>query len=118
MRRRQIAESDTFEGAVHGADTFAAEKYPFKSIHKLAYWRKLPATDKQLEYLNKFRAEDDQLTASSTIAGKAGDMITKRKHGAKSRFNKIQLQKRQNQKQREREEKQRRGEIGVGPVAS
>ena len=86
MRPRQIARCLTFTDAVHAADTFAQSKYPFQVISRHQSWRNAPATDGQLMFLNKLRLKDDQLTAEQITKGKAGDMITKLKHGARGRF--------------------------------
>lgn len=122
MRPRQLAKAQTFEDAIHAADTFAAEKFPFELIHKSAKWRKRPATAAQVDLLNKHRGADDQLTVDKIATGKAGDMITKIKHGAKGRFNAMQTQKRQarrdQDKQKEVEERRRRAQVRVGPVDS
>lgn len=122
MRPRQIAATLTFSDAVHAADTFAQKKYPFQFINKSQTWRNRPATEGQLAFLNKLRLKDEQLTADTLTKGKAGDMITKLKHGARGRFAsletdrkrlgrvKIKLEQEQLLKERER--------VSVGPLLS
>jgi ATP-dependent helicase IRC3 len=94
MAPREIARSKKFADAVHAADTYAKEKYPFRFISRHQPWRDGPATEGQLAFLNKLRSRDDPLTAESITKGKAGDMITKIKHGARGRFANIEAQKR------------------------
>jgi ATP-dependent helicase IRC3 len=100
MRPRKIAHSassiprkqgdppKTFEHAIRAADKYAAEKFPFKLINTTSSWRRRPATDGQVEFLNKFRDKDNQLTSATLTKGRASDMITKLKFGAQGRFNK------------------------------
>jgi len=113
MRSRTIATATTFDSAVHAADTFAAEKIPFHSINKNATWRKLPATQAQLDLLNRSRDEEHKLKEGSITKGKAGDLITKLKHGAKGRFVKYATAKRKVMKIAEKEQKTK---VQVGPL--
>ena len=119
-RPREIAMAKTFEDAIHAADTFASEKFPFQFISKNAAWRKLPATDAQIAALNRSRGANNQLTADKTTKGKAGDMMTKVKHGIKGTFDKINQQRKKIQQVRERqrqvEERTAREQVHVGPV--
>jgi ATP-dependent helicase IRC3 len=120
MRPRTIAIADTFEGAVSAADTAAKEKFPFEIVHKNAGWRRRPATLAQVDMLNKYRGEDEQLTVETITKGRAGDQITKLKHGARGRFGRIVEQKKKAMKREESRERlrevQKRGEVRVGPV--
>lgn len=121
-RPRVIAKNmETFEDAIHAADTFAGERFPYQYISKNAAWRNTPATEAQIVYLNKFRGADNQLTAEKTSKGKATDMITKMKHGAKKRFNKQTQQQRKIEQTRERQkqfhDRLSRTQVRVGPVA-
>lgn len=120
MRPRQIATATTFEAIVHATDTFAADKFVRQFILRNAPWRKYPATDKQVVYLNKFRAEDDQLELGSISKGKAGDLITKLKHGARGRFNRFaKMQSKEKAVARAKQERvamERSSHIKVGPV--
>ena len=120
MRPRTIATATTFESAVAAADTAAAEKFPFEIVHKNAGWRRRPATQAQVDMLNKFRGEDDQLTTATVTKGRAGDQITKLKHGARGRFGRLAALKKkvlkgEESKERWREAQERR-EVRVGPV--
>lgn len=117
---REIAKAPTFEGAIRAADTFASEKFPYQFISKSAAWRKLPATDNQLAALNKSRSADHLLKPESTTKGKAADMITKIKHGAKGRFERInQRRKKLDQVQESKkkfQDRRAREQVQVGPV--
>lgn len=120
MRPRTIATSITFEGAVSAADTLAKEKFPFEIVNKNASWRRRPATQAQIDMLNKFRGEDEKLSVDSVTKGKAGDQITKLKHGARGRFGRMAAQKKKAQKVEERKEMwretQERQRVRVGRV--
>lgn len=118
MRPRVIASSVTFEGAVSAADTFAKEKFSFEIINKHASWRRRPATQAQVDMLNKFRGENEKLTVETVTKGKAGDQITKLKHGARGRFGRLMAQKKKVQKGEDRKERwrelQKQQEVRVG----
>jgi ATP-dependent helicase IRC3 len=120
MAPREIACSEKFVNAVHAADTYAKEKYPFRFISRHQPWRNGPATEGQLAFLNKLRPRDDPLTAESITKGKAGDMITKIKHGARGRFAKAEAQKRREARamlKTEQEDALReREQVKVGPL--
>jgi ATP-dependent helicase IRC3 len=120
LRPRVIATSITFEGAVSAADTLAKERFPFEIVNKNAGWRRKPATQAQVDMLNKFRGEEEKLTVETIAKGRAGDMITKLKHGARGRFGRIVALKNKVQKGEEQKRKwrdlQRRQEVRVGRV--
>ncbi|EME47674.1 hypothetical protein DOTSEDRAFT_51028 [Dothistroma septosporum NZE10] len=117
-RPRQIGKAATFDDAVHGADTFASDRFPYSIISKSASWRKKPASMTQLDYLNKFRKADDQLQYGMVMKGRAGDLITKIKHGARGRFRRMAGEKKKVQKEeRRRRVRQSRERVEVGPVA-
>src|SRR5450432_985591 len=98
MSPREIARCEKFADAVHAADTFAKEKYPYRFISRNQQWRNGPATEGQLAFLNKLRPKDDPFTAEAITKGKAGDMITKIKHGARGRFAKVAADKRREER--------------------
>jgi ATP-dependent helicase IRC3 len=120
LRPRVIATSITFEGAVSAADTLAKERFPFEIVNKNAGWRRKPATQAQVDMLNKFRGDDEKLTVETITKGRAGDMITKLKHGARGRFGRIVALKNKVQRGEEQrmkwKELQRRQEVRVGRV--
>ena len=120
LRPRVIATSINFEGAVSAADTLAKERFPFEIVNKNAGWRKKPATQAQVDMLNKFRGEE-KLTVETITKGRAGDQITKLKHGARGRFGRIAALKKKVLKGEESKERwrevQKRSEVKVGPVS-
>lgn len=117
MRPRQIAKSSTFSDAVHAADTFATEKYPWPLIARAQRWRNLPATDGQLAIINKIRDMDHQLTPKDVSKGRANEMITKIKFGARSRFNQLEAARRKEVKASSLETyMQQREQVRVGPM--
>jgi len=120
MPPRKIAVASTFADAVHAADTFAQKKYPFQVISKNQPWRKGPATEGQLVFLNKLRPKDDQLTPEAITKGKAADMITKIKHGARGRFGNIEADKRRfgrvKLKLEQEQALKEREKVSVGPL--
>ena len=121
MRPRVIVRSSAFSDAIHAADTFAVTKFPWTFVHKGQAWRKRPATEGQLAFINKFRPMADQLTEDMMSQGKATDMISKIKFGAKSWFSKLEAgrkrKSRASEKIRQLDEVRQREEVRVGPVA-
>ncbi|KAK2630603.1 hypothetical protein QTJ16_001423 [Diplocarpon rosae] len=120
MRPRQVAKSATLADVIHAADTFAQSKYIFQFINKNQAWRKRPATEGQLMFLNKLRSKDDQLSSEMLTKGKAGDMITKIKHGARGRFANLEAEKRREERARLKVEQEKalkwREQVSVGPL--
>ncbi|KAK8105938.1 uncharacterized protein PG998_003591 [Apiospora kogelbergensis] len=96
---RQLLKATTFSDAVHGSDKYASEKYPSYFITRKVQWRRNPATAGQLKFLNKLRTPEDQLEAADITMGKAADMITKLKHGARGRFMALAADRRKKQRQ-------------------
>lgn len=121
LRPRVIAESSTLSDAIHAADTFAVTKFPWTFVHKGQAWRSRPATEGQLAFINKLRPMAEQLTGDMMSKGKATDMISKIKFGAKGWFSKLEAEKkrksRASEKNRQLNEVRQREEIRVGPVA-
>ncbi|KAM7185033.1 P-loop containing nucleoside triphosphate hydrolase protein [Rhypophila sp. PSN 637] len=117
---RELLVSPTFEDALHGCDKYAQEHFAHIWIARHMRWRQGPATDGQLKFLNKQRPADDPLLPGEITKGKAADMITKLKHGAKGRFASLRAHKRRQTKAElaaELEQQQRLREIvTVGPV--
>lgn len=120
MKPRQIARALTFADAIHAADTFAQAKYPFQFISRNQAWRNRPASEGQLMFLNKLRMKDDQLTAEDLTKGKAVDMITKLKHGARGRFASIEADRRRLGRMKLKNEQEQalkeREQVSVGPL--
>ncbi|OAG00996.1 DEAD/DEAH box helicase-like protein [Paraphaeosphaeria sporulosa] len=118
---RVIAQSDSFEHVVHAADTFAMEAFEFIWISKNQPWRRSPASQTQIDYLNKFRPEEDHLKSKDLTKGKAGDMITRIKHGTTGKFKKAHAKQKSALKVQERADtlKDRlQGQTRVGPLSA
>jgi len=124
-RPRTIVQGvQPLENAVHAADKFAESAFPFVSIDKNQSWRRYPASQAQIDFLNKRRAEDEQLMPENVTKGRAADMITKLKFGAKGRLNEIQTAQRSAQRKidkqmlilQKHEELKRRETVRVGPL--
>jgi ATP-dependent helicase IRC3 len=116
-----IAQGDTFEHIVHAADTFAAEAFEFIWISKNQSWRRSQASQTQIDFLNRFRPEEDHLKPKDLTKGKAGDMITRIKHGTKGRFKKAHAKQKSALKIQDRAEtlqNRLQGQIRVGPLSS
>lgn len=116
---RIVAKGDSFEHVVHAADTFAAEAFEHIWISKNQSWRKSHASQAQVDFLNKFRPKEDQLKPKHLTKGKAGDMITRIRHGVKGRYEKANVKKRSEKRVRERAEtlhKRLQGQVRVGPL--
>ena len=130
-RPRTVATAATLSTALNAADTFAATKFERVFITTSSTWRKTPASQGQLDFLNKLRIvdvdpaspEDSQtalLTPDDLTKGQAGDMITKIKFGARGRFDRIMGVKRKMIRQERAVERVRvmreRETVRVGPV--
>jgi ATP-dependent helicase IRC3 len=116
---REILTAATFTDAVHGADSFAAKMFPHTFIHRYQRWRTLPPTQGQVDFINKMRGKAEPLKLENLDKGKAADMITKLKHGARGQFARIEAgQRRQDKQVRLAEAKRLREQVKVGPVAS
>ncbi|KAH6687937.1 P-loop containing nucleoside triphosphate hydrolase protein [Plectosphaerella plurivora] len=119
---RELLTATTFTDAVHGSDKYASETFPHAFIHRYQRWRGMPPTSGQLEFLNKIRSKEEPLSAEDITKGKAADMITKLKHGAKGRFAQLDAQKRRVQRKTQRLEQHEalraRERVSVGPVTS
>ncbi|KAF2639638.1 P-loop containing nucleoside triphosphate hydrolase protein [Massarina eburnea CBS 473.64] len=120
-RPKEVAESDSFEHAIHAADTFAAKTFQYVFIAKNQAWRRNRASQEQIDFLNKFRPEEDHLKPGDVTKGKAGDMITRLKHGAKGRYQKAQAKQRGVDRVNQRNEsmqKRLQGQVRVGPLSA
>jgi len=114
MRPREIAQAETLIDAVHAADTFASNKFPWHYIHHGQAWRKSPASEAQLAFINKIRPMKDQLTADMVSKGHATDMISKIKFGAKGWFSEMEGDKKRKVKQADTLKE--REQVRVGPL--
>jgi ATP-dependent helicase IRC3 len=99
-RPRTVATASTFTAALHAADTFAATKFERLFINTSSSWRKQPASQGQIDFLNKLRSVDAAnegeglLTPDDLSKGQAGDMITKIKYGARGRWKGMMVERR------------------------
>lgn len=115
---RELFKAATFSDAVHGADKWAGERFPHFIISRKQPWRSAQPTKGQLDFLNKLRPKDDQLTANDLTKGRAADMITKLKFGAKGRFADMQAVRKKHTKQASLlEERKMRETVAVGPLS-
>jgi len=121
-RPREILKADNFLDAVHGADTYAAKKYIFPFISMNQAWRRREATEGQLAFLNKFRSKEDPFTPATLTKGRATDMITKFKFGARGQFANFEAAKRRQESNQEKTEQAvavaAREKVSVGPLLS
>ena len=118
-RPRTIATSTTLASALNAADTFAATKFERLFILTSSSWRKQPASEAQLEFLNKLRdvREETSLTPADLKKGQAVDMITKIKFGARGRWDRMERERRGVERVEKRVEGlRRREEVRVGPL--
>ena len=117
---RKIAKAISFTDAIHAADTYAGKKYPHQFISRRERWRNKPATEGQLAFLNKLRPKNDQLTPESLTKGRAGDMVTKIKHGARGRFASLEAERRREGRAKLKVEQEQslreREKVSVGPL--
>lgn len=116
---RTVATATTLTSAINAADTFAASKFDRLFITTSSSWRKGPASEGQLLFLNKLRMvnDEDLLTAEDITKGMAGDMITKIKFGARGRFDRMMgLRKKEGKRNEKEKELRSREEVRVGPV--
>lgn len=115
-----VAEGESFEHVVHAADTFASEIFEYIWISKSQLWRRSRASQAQIDFLNKFRPKEDQLKPNDLTKGKAGDMITRIRHGARGKYGKASAKKKMEDRNRERTEathKRLQGRVQVGPLS-
>ncbi|KAK5944509.1 putative ATP-dependent helicase IRC3 [Knufia obscura] len=118
---RTIATASTLTSALNAADTFAASKFERLFIITSSPWRKTPASEGQLSFLNKLRYvnSEEPLTGEDITKGQAGDMITKIKFGARGRFDKLMVKKRREEREESRVRELRgRESVRVGPLAA
>ncbi|KOS17871.1 putative mitochondrial ATP-dependent helicase irc3 [Escovopsis weberi] len=116
---REILTASSFTDAVQGADTYAASAFPHTFISRVQPWRGLPPTQGQLAFINKLRGNAKAMRPSELTKGKAADMITKLKHGARGQFARIEAAQRRREKQAlVAENKSTREQVRVGPLSA
>ncbi|KAL7822870.1 P-loop containing nucleoside triphosphate hydrolase protein [Trichoderma gracile] len=116
---REILKAATFNDAVHGADSYAASAFPHTFIHRHQSWRRLPPTQGQVDFINKLRGKSRPLTSAELTKGKAADMITKLKHGARGQFARMEAEQRRRERTRFSVDTRRdREHVRVGPLSA
>lgn len=117
-KTRIIGNASNLSDAVRAADTFATAEMERVFILTSSEWRKRPASEGQLKALNKkFGTAEEPLNSQQLSKGKAADMLTKLKHGAKKRFSRIKTWERKtNRIEAKLEDLRRRETVEVGPV--
>ncbi|KAF1838850.1 P-loop containing nucleoside triphosphate hydrolase protein [Decorospora gaudefroyi] len=116
---RTIAEGESLEHVVHAADTYAAEAFPHVWIAKNQPWRRSRASQAQINFINKFRPAEDHLKPEDVTKGKAGDMITRLKHGMRGQYIKASVKHRAEMRMKDRAEniqQKLQGQVKVGPL--
>lgn len=115
---REISTGPSLHDTVHGADSYAGEHFPHYIIMRNQPWRNKRPTAGQLDFLNRLMHADDQLTEDDITKGRAADMITKMKFGAKGRFQELQVQRRKQLREATiLEQRKMRETVTVGPIA-
>ncbi len=117
-RTRELASADNLEDVVHAGDTYAGQKFARRLLATDQAWRKKPASQGQVDFLNKLREDDNQLLPLEITKGTAMDMITKLKHGARAWYAKTSAAKIKAEKKAGRlEELKSREKVSVGRLA-
>lgn len=118
-RPRTVATASTLSDALRAADTFAASKFERFFIATSSSWRKGPASEGQLDFINRLRqvSMEEPLTQDDLTKGQAGDMITKIKFGARGRFDRLQTKRRKVEREASKVQEMRdRETVKVGPL--
>ena len=115
---REVCRGETFMHIVQAADNYASKIFPRPFIHRYQSWRKGPPSKGQLDFINTVRGKDQEPLSDTDIdKGKASDMITKIKHGARGRFSGMDaVRKREERKIMLAMEKKKREDVRVGPL--
>lgn len=116
---RIIATAPDLETAVHAADTYAMKEFNPYYIFTRQFWRRSPATESQLNLLNKAKIRDTPIRPGELTRGQAGDMIAKLKFGGKKWYKVLRAKRRvaqMVQAEKEFQELMKRGVVRVGPV--
>ncbi|KAI5837632.1 P-loop containing nucleoside triphosphate hydrolase protein [Morchella snyderi] len=92
--KRVVMEcADSLADIIQGADTLAGKRQARNILLHNAPWRKRPASESQISFLEKFK--DKYTIPDGLTTGQAGDIITKLRHGSLT-----ELEKRKKQQQR------------------
>ncbi|THC94835.1 hypothetical protein EYZ11_005671 [Aspergillus tanneri] len=118
-RPRLIASAESFESAVHAADTFAASEFDDRYVSARQPWRQHSATGSQVEFLNRARIRKGKISNGHLTRGQAADLITKLKFGGKKRFEAhMKARKRHDDTLAKFAKLQERETVRVGPVSN
>ncbi|CUS07110.1 unnamed protein product [Tuber aestivum] len=115
---------EQLDAAIRGADTYVLSTYPRILIERSSSWRKLPASDQQLEFLKKFRHRgdkdwEDMRKSQALTKGMVGDIITRVKHGTVRHFDEKMKEEKRKEKEKAKESKRRlREEVKLQPSTS
>ncbi|KAG0637491.1 P-loop containing nucleoside triphosphate hydrolase protein [Tuber brumale] len=110
------------DAAIRGADTYILNIYPRNIVARSSAWRKLPASDQQLEFLRKYRHHDDKewedmLKSGTLTKGRVGDIITRVRHGTLGRFGEEKKEQRKKEKEEAKERKRSQREaVSLGSL--
>uniref|UniRef100_A0A0W0F5M0 P-loop containing nucleoside triphosphate hydrolase protein n=1 Tax=Moniliophthora roreri TaxID=221103 RepID=A0A0W0F5M0_MONRR len=125
LRTRNVLTAQSLEDAVKGCDTYAKSKVvrgPMAlGLLRTAKWRKAPATQQQMQFVNKRLSKSfgEADPPKQLTKGEAANIITRLKHGAKSRYQKKAKAAQIAAKVTEREANRRAREIvRVGPLTN
>ncbi|KAG7099100.1 hypothetical protein E1B28_000974 [Marasmius oreades] len=119
---RHVLTSESLSDAIKGCDTYVKAKvvrgHLAKALLRTAHWRRAPATEQQMQFVNKHILKSGATTRSRTITkGEAANIITRLKHGAKSRHQKKAKASAKELKFAEQEANRRSRElVQVGPL--
>ncbi|KAK7059006.1 putative ATP-dependent helicase IRC3 [Paramarasmius palmivorus] len=122
LRNRHVLKAHTLTEAIKGCDTYAKLKVvrgPMSlGLLRTAKWRKAPATPQQMQFVNKRLSKNlDETTSKALTKGEAANIISRLKHGAKSRHQKKTKAVRAAAREAEKERKRRAREVvEVGPL--
>ncbi|KAF9270115.1 P-loop containing nucleoside triphosphate hydrolase protein [Marasmius fiardii PR-910] len=122
FRTRHVLTSQNLSDAIKGCDTYAKAKVvrgPLaKALLRTASWRRAPASEQQMQFVNKYMFKSGAATPPKTITkGEAANIITRLKHGAKSRHTKKAKASEKAMKAAEKEAIRRSRElVQVGPL--
>ncbi|KAI1470823.1 P-loop containing nucleoside triphosphate hydrolase protein [Daldinia caldariorum] len=120
---RQLLSTPIFADAVHGCDRYASEMYPHLLISRNQRWREGPPTEGQLNFLNRIREDGDKLKEGDITKGKAADMITKLRHGARGHFAVLDADRKRKQRRQTLDEAKEkmmkiREKVSIGPLSA
>lgn len=104
----------------HKSESLLTHYFQFQFISKNAGWRRSPASEGQIKFLNKSRDESHQLEIGQISKGDAADRITKIMRGAKGQLARMKGEVKKAKRAAEARAKRgaKSGSLTVGPVAA